>query len=58
MLFLADFARRSAENLAGAGRSADGRGYQTKANWLLRDAMLHFAKEASINPRKMTPRWG
>ncbi len=23
---------------------ADGRGYQTKANWLLRSAMLHFAK--------------
>lgn len=24
---------------------ADGRGYQTKANWLLRQAMLHFTKE-------------
>jgi len=24
---------------------ADGRGYQTKANWLLRSAMLHFAKK-------------
>jgi uncharacterized protein (DUF4415 family) len=23
---------------------ADGRGYQTKANWLLRHAMLHFTK--------------
>jgi uncharacterized protein (DUF4415 family) len=23
---------------------ADGSGYQTKANWLLRSAMLHFAK--------------
>ena len=23
---------------------ADGRGYQTKANWLLRSAMLHFGK--------------
>jgi uncharacterized protein (DUF4415 family) len=24
---------------------ATGRGYQTKANWLLRSAMLHFTKE-------------
>jgi uncharacterized protein (DUF4415 family) len=24
---------------------ADGRGYQTKANWLLRQAMAHFRKE-------------
>ena len=28
---------------------ADGRGYQTKANWLLRNAMLHFTKEASVS---------
>ena len=34
---------------------ADGRGYQTKANWLLRNAMLHFTKEADISRRKMTP---
>jgi uncharacterized protein (DUF4415 family) len=32
---------------------ADGRGYQTKANWLLRHAMLHFTKE---NKRKGVPR--
>ncbi len=25
-----------------------GRGYQTKANWLLRNAMLHFAGETSF----------
>ncbi len=25
---------------------ADGRGYQTKANWLLRQAMTHLTKEA------------
>ena len=25
----------------------DGRGYQTKANWLLRSAMLHFLREKS-----------
>jgi uncharacterized protein (DUF4415 family) len=31
---------------------ADGRGYQTKANWLLRNAMLHFTKEASIGGSK------
>jgi hypothetical protein len=31
---------------------ADGRGYQTKANWLLRNAMLHFTKEARISRRK------
>src|SRR5437773_5540674 len=34
---------------------ADGRGYQTKANWLLRNAMLHFTKEARISRRKMVP---
>ena len=28
---------------------ADGRGYQTKANWLLRSAMLHFAKQKDAN---------
>ena len=27
---------------------ADGRGYQTKANWLLRHAMLHFGKEGNL----------
>jgi uncharacterized protein (DUF4415 family) len=26
---------------------ADGRGYQTKANWLLRSAMLHYSRNAS-----------
>ena len=26
---------------------ADGRGYQTKANWLLRHAMLHYKREKS-----------
>jgi len=26
---------------------AEGRGYQTKANWLLRQAMTHFTKKAS-----------
>ena len=30
---------------------ADGRGYQTKANWLLRTAMLHFTKQASARRR-------
>src|SRR5438046_4910644 len=34
---------------------ADGRGYQTKANWLLRNAMLHFTKEARISRRKIAP---
>lgn len=28
---------------------ADGRGYQTKANWLLRQAMLHFTRERSTS---------
>jgi uncharacterized protein (DUF4415 family) len=32
---------------------ADGHGYQTKANWLLRNAMLQFTKEASIRRRKI-----
>jgi hypothetical protein len=27
---------------------SDGRGYQTKANWLLRHAMLHFRQEKKI----------
>jgi uncharacterized protein (DUF4415 family) len=29
----------------------DGRGYQTKANWLLRHAMLHFTAAKSGNNR-------
>jgi uncharacterized protein (DUF4415 family) len=37
---------------------ADGRGYQTKANWLLRSAMLQFTKEASISRPKIAPRRG
>src|SRR5947199_3792920 len=38
---------------------ADGRGYQTKANWLLRNAMLHFTKEPSPSRRQKTaPRRG
>jgi uncharacterized protein (DUF4415 family) len=37
---------------------AGGRGYQTKANWLLRNAMLHFTKEAGIRRRKIAPRRG
>src|SRR5215471_20377282 len=37
---------------------ADGRGYQTKANWLLRNAMLHFAKEASVSQRRVAPARG
>ncbi|HEV3041426.1 MAG TPA: BrnA antitoxin family protein [Candidatus Angelobacter sp.] len=28
---------------------ADGRGYQTKANWLLRQAMLHSRKKRAAN---------
>ena len=32
---------------------ADGRGYQTKANWLLRNAMLHFTKP-NLSGRKTT----
>ena len=31
---------------------ADGRGYQTKANWLLRHAMTHFRKERNISSRE------
>jgi uncharacterized protein (DUF4415 family) len=31
---------------------ADGRGYQTKANWLLRHAMLHFTKRNGRKKRK------
>lgn len=37
---------------------ADGRGYQTKANWLLRHAMLHFTKGNGLNKRKRLPRPG
>jgi len=37
---------------------ADGRGYQTKANWLLRSAMLHFTNEANVSRRKVAPRRG
>ena len=35
---------------------ADGRGYQTKANWLLRNAMLYFTKEARLRRSKAAPR--
>jgi hypothetical protein len=28
---------------------ADGRGYQTKANWLLRHAMLHYTRESGLS---------
>src|SRR6201984_3052827 len=31
---------------------ADGRGYQTKANWLLRYAMSHFRKERNLASRE------
>ena len=31
---------------------ADGRGYQTKANWLLRHAMLHYTREKGLSKRK------
>lgn len=34
---------------------ADGRGYQTKANWLLRSAMLHFTTGASVSRQKQKP---
>jgi uncharacterized protein (DUF4415 family) len=37
---------------------ADGRGYQTKANWLLRSAMLHFRRTTSANARTAVPRRG
>ena len=35
---------------------ADGRGYQTKANWLLRNAMVHFTKGERISRRKIARR--
>ena len=31
---------------------ADGRGYQTKANWLLRHAMLHYTGEKGLSKRE------
>lgn len=33
---------------------ADGPGYQTKANWLLRHAMLHFNKGRSVARREVS----
>ena len=35
---------------------ADGRGYQTKANWLLRHAMLHFTKGKGLSKHERIPR--
>jgi uncharacterized protein (DUF4415 family) len=35
---------------------ADGPGYQTKANWLLRHAMIHFAEEKRAASREKRPR--
>src|SRR5262252_8911561 len=35
---------------------ADGRGYQTKVNWLLRSAMEHFKKEARRGGRRVVAR--
>ena len=37
---------------------ADGRGYQTKANWLLRSAMVHFRRKTSANAQTAAPRRG
>jgi uncharacterized protein (DUF4415 family) len=37
---------------------AEGRGYQTKANWLLRHAMLHFTRESSPANRGRVRRTG
>ena len=34
---------------------ADGRGYQTKADFLLRQAMLHFTERNSLSKRKRAP---
>jgi uncharacterized protein (DUF4415 family) len=31
---------------------ADGRGYQTKANWLLRHAMLHSTRKKGLSKRE------
>src|SRR5258707_13285355 len=31
---------------------ADGRGYQTKANWVLRHAMLHYTREKGLSTRE------
>jgi hypothetical protein len=31
---------------------ADGRGYQTKANWLLRHAMLYYTREKGLSKRE------
>ena len=31
---------------------ADGRGYQTKANWLLRHAMLNFTVEKGLSKQE------
>src|SRR5713101_9158068 len=31
---------------------ADGRGYQTKANWLLRHAMLHYTRDKGLRKRE------
>lgn len=35
---------------------AGGRGYQTKANWLLRQAMLHFMRESQSGDRRPVKR--
>src|ERR1700693_4685909 len=35
---------------------ADGRGYQTKANWLLRHVMLHFTRQKSRSNRDVVQR--
>lgn len=35
---------------------SDGRGYQTKANWLLRHAMLHFTTEKTRGGRNISQR--
>lgn len=37
---------------------ADGRGYQTKANWLLRSAMLHYSRNANLGGDAGTRRLG
>ncbi len=37
---------------------ADGRGYQTKANWLLRHAMLHYTRDNNLSNQESVGRSG
>ena len=55
--FLGEIRRRSYSDIT-AWLKADGPGYQTKANWLVRQAMTYFRKKGNLTSRETRGRRG